>query len=163
MTEYLTTKELAELLRLKERKIYELAAKGEVPCTRATGKLLFPRRAVNAWMAGHSTGPGIEPEDERPAVFLGSHDPLLEWALRESACGCATFFDGSLDGLDRFARGEGVATALHLYSGQTREWNLPHVISRFANQPVVLIELGWRERGLIVAPDNPCGLALSTL
>ena len=65
------------------------------------------------------------------------------------------FFDGSLDGLDRFARGEGVATALHLHAAETDEWNLPHVVSRFAYQPVVLIELCWRERGLIVAPDNP--------
>ena len=47
MEQYLTTKELAELLRLKERKVYDLAAAGEVPCTRATGKLLFPRDAVS--------------------------------------------------------------------------------------------------------------------
>lgn len=158
MSEYLTTKELAELLRLKERKIYELAASGEVPCTRATGKLLFPRRAVRAWMTSHSSGPGIESEEPRPDVFLGSHDPLLEWALRESGCGCATFFDGSLDGLERFARAEGVATGLHLHSVQNDEWNVPQVVSRFSNQSVVLIELCWRERGLIVAPDNPLGI-----
>ena len=39
--EYLTVRELAALLRLKERKIYDLAASGKVPCSRATGKLLF--------------------------------------------------------------------------------------------------------------------------
>lgn len=158
MSEYLTTRELAELLRLKERKIYELAASGEVPCTRATGKLLFPRRAVQAWMTSHSSGPGIGSEEPRPEVFLGSHDPLLEWALRESGCGCATLFDGSLDGLERFARAEGIATGLHLHSAQTDEWNVPQVASRFSNESVVLIELCWRERGLIVAPGNPLGI-----
>lgn len=158
MTEYLTTKELAELLRVKERKIYELAAGGEVPCTRASGKLLFPRQAVQAWMLSHSSGPGIEPEERRPDVFLGSHDPLLEWALRESSCGCATFFDGSVDGLQRFARGEGVATGLHLRSSPTNEWNIPHVAERFANDAVVLVQWCWRERGLIVAPGNPLGI-----
>jgi len=35
MSEYLTTKELAELLRIKERKVYDLAASGAVPCSKA--------------------------------------------------------------------------------------------------------------------------------
>jgi len=32
-------------------------------------------------------------------VVLGSHDPLLDWAVRQSGSGLATYFDGSLDGL----------------------------------------------------------------
>ena len=56
MTQYLTTRELAELLRIKERKVYDLAASGEVPCSRATGKLLFPREAIDAWLQRHSDG-----------------------------------------------------------------------------------------------------------
>jgi excisionase family DNA binding protein len=149
--EYLTTKELAELLRIKERKVYDLAASGQVPCSRATGKLLFPRRAVEAWIASKSSGPVAGPA--RPDVFLGSHDPLLEWSLRESRCGLATFFDGSLDGLERFAAGEGVATALHLYSRNEDQWNVPAVRERCAGQPVVLIEFAWRDRGLIVPAE----------
>ena len=40
--EYLTVKELAALLRLKERKVYDLAASGAVPCSRATGATSWP-------------------------------------------------------------------------------------------------------------------------
>ena len=32
-TEYLTTRRLAEMLRIKERKVYDLAASGQVPCS----------------------------------------------------------------------------------------------------------------------------------
>tara|TARA_Y100000588_G_scaffold166145_1_gene180137 strand:- start:171 stop:329 length:159 start_codon:yes stop_codon:yes gene_type:complete len=46
--QFLTTKDLAALLHLKERKIYELVAEDAIPCLRATGKLLFPRQAVEA-------------------------------------------------------------------------------------------------------------------
>ncbi len=152
--EYLTTKELAELLRIKERKIYELAASGEVPCSRATGKLLFPRHAIDAWVAQKSSGIASDVPLQRPNVFLGSHDPLLEWALRESRCGLATYFDGSLDGLERFANGKGIATGLHVYAPETADWNRPMIRTRFAHEPVVLIEFGWRERGLIVSPKN---------
>ncbi|MCB1775085.1 MAG: helix-turn-helix domain-containing protein, partial [Gammaproteobacteria bacterium] len=97
--EYLTTKELAELLRIKERKVYDLAASGQVPCSRAMGKLLFPRQAIEAWIAGESTGGASTLSEPRPDVLLGSFEPLLEWALHESGCGLATLLDGSLDGL----------------------------------------------------------------
>ncbi len=154
MSEYLTTKELAELLRIKERKVYDLAASGDIPCSRAMGKLLFPRQAVNAWLAENSSGFSPQTIAERPAVFLGSHDPLLDWALRESRCGLATFFDGSLDGLDRFERNEGVATGLHIYAPAHEEWNVPAVAKRFGARPAVLVEWAWRDRGLIVGPDQ---------
>jgi excisionase family DNA binding protein len=152
--EYLTTKELADLLRIKERKVYDLAASGEIPCTRALGKLLFQRSAIDAWLARHgATGPGAA--TAFPGVFLGSHDPLLEWALRESHSDFAIFMDGSLDGLARFANAEGIATGLHIFSPETGEWNVPTVKQRFSGQPVVLVEWAWRQRGLIVAAENP--------
>ncbi len=153
MSEFLTTKELAELLRIKERKVYDLAASGDIPCSRAMGKLLFPRQAVNAWIAENSSGFSPQALAERPAVFLGSHDPLLDWALRESRCGLATYFDGSLDGLDRFERGEGIATGLHIYAPAREAWNLPAVAKRFETTPAALVEWAWRDRGLIVGSD----------
>jgi excisionase family DNA binding protein len=57
--EYLTTRELADLLRIKERKVYDMAAAGEVPCSRAMGKLLFPRAEVEAWLAASASGPRV--------------------------------------------------------------------------------------------------------
>lgn len=150
--EYLTTRELAELLRIKERKVYDLAASGQIPCSRAMGKLLFPRHAVEAWLTRESSGGAPAKAARRPGVLLGSYEPLLEWALRESGCGLATLLDGSLDGLERFARGEGVASGLHVYDPETNDWNVAAVSARFAEASVALIEFAWRERGLIVAP-----------
>ncbi|WP_426417129.1 substrate-binding domain-containing protein [Aestuariirhabdus sp. LZHN29] len=158
--EFFTTRELAELLRIRERKVYDLVATGEVPCTRATGKLLFPRAGVMQWIAskeegGASLQPNALVSDRskpRSAVVLGSHDPLLEWALRESGAGLAMLFDSSQDGLDRFARREGVVTGLHLLDGASHQWNRPQVEHQFANEAVVLVEFARRQRGLIVAP-----------
>lgn len=155
MDKYLTTKELAELLRLKERKVYDMAAAGEVPCTRATGKLLFPREAIDAWLAQHTETGALAATSPRPGVVLGSHDPLLEWALRESRCGLATYFDSSRDGLERFAAREGIATGLHVLDPETNDWNVPLVRQLLGHQPVVLIEWAMRQRGLIVDAGNP--------
>ncbi len=149
MNEYLTTRELAELLRIKERKVYDLAASGAVPCSRATGKLLFPRKGIDEWLARNASSPA--PAAARPQVIVGSHDPLLEWALRASRCGLASYFDSSLDGLSRFAKGEGIATGLHLYDAAADDWNSAAVETRFAQAPVVLVEWAKRARGIILA------------
>ncbi len=152
LTEYLTTRELAELLRIKERKVYDLASSGAVPCTRATGKLLFPRKEVEAWIASNASSPAAA--KARPGVVLGSHDPLLDWALRESRCGLASYFDSSLDGLDRFERADGIATGLHLFDGDAGDWNRPAIEARCAREAVVLVEWARRARGLIVAAGS---------
>ncbi|MFQ5567205.1 MAG: substrate-binding domain-containing protein [Paracoccaceae bacterium] len=147
--EFLTTREVAALLRVKERKVYDLAAAGAIPCRRVTGKLLFPRAEIEAWLAG---GGAPAPARQAPDVVSGSHDPLLDWSLRESGSGLASFFDGSLDGLDRLAGGEAIACGVHVFEPDTGGWNRAHVAARLAGAPVVLIEWAKRSRGLIVAP-----------
>jgi putative molybdopterin biosynthesis protein len=152
--ELLTTREVAALLRIKERKVYDLVASGEIPHVRVTGKLLFPRALLDAWLLRHSES-RVTPRTW-PDIVAGSHDPLLDWALRESGAGLATFFDGSLDGLDRIARGDAIAAGLHLIEGDT--WNIGHIERRLAGEPVVLIEWARREQGLILPPGNPLGI-----
>ena len=155
---YLTTRELADLLRIKERKVYELAASGEVPCSRAMGKLLFPREQVDIWLSENSSGPSVSVAPALPAVMLGSHDPLLDWAMRESRCGLAANFDSSLDGLERQANHEGIATGLHIPNTSGDGWNVEAVRDRLGGQRVVLVEWAKRQRGLIVPPGNPAAI-----
>ncbi|SFA99310.1 DNA binding domain-containing protein, excisionase family [Poseidonocella pacifica] len=145
--EFFTVRELAEFLRVKERKVYDLAEKGSVPCTRATGKLLFPRRAIRAWIAASSDG--VPGGMDRPNTFLGSHDPLLERALRDCRSGMATLFDSSLDGLRRFAAGEGIATGLHIYDAALDQWNIPFAKRYCADANAVLVGWAKRQRGLV--------------
>ncbi|MCB1385636.1 MAG: helix-turn-helix transcriptional regulator [Nitratireductor sp.] len=160
--QYLTTREVGELLRIKERKVYDLASSGALPCTRAIGKLLFPREEILAWLAENSSTAEMAKPLARPPVLLGSHDPLLEWAIRESRCGLATLLDSSGDGLTRFAAGEGIATGLHLPGNGSDDWNVDAVRDRFAARPVVLFEWARRVRGIAVheaVGEPPAGLA----
>jgi putative molybdopterin biosynthesis protein len=136
--ELLTTREVAGLLRIRERKVYDLVASGEIPHVRVTGKLLFPRALLDAWLVRHSESRQITPR-VWPDIVAGSHDPLLDWALREAGSGLATFFDGSLDGLERLAQGDALMAGLHLVEDGDR-WNVGHIEQRLAGEPVVLIE-----------------------
>ena len=152
--ELLTTREVAALLRIKERKVYDLVAAGEIPHVRVTGKLLFPRALLDAWLLRHSEAHAAS--RAWPDIVAGSHDPLLDWALRESGAGLATFFDGSLDGLERAASGDAIAAGLHLVEHEG--WNVGHIERRLAGEPVVLLEWAHREQGLILPPGNPAGI-----
>jgi excisionase family DNA binding protein len=156
--EFLTVRELAALLRIKERKVYELASSGEIPVSRVTGKLLFPERAIRAWIAGASTGAEAGTEPRRPEVFLGSHDPLLEWALRQSKCGLASRFDGSHDGLQRFAEGAGVAAGLHIQDAEGGDWNVASVSAACAGKNAVLVAFARRRRGLVVRREDAAAI-----
>ena len=155
MPEYLTTREVAELLRIKERKVYDLAASGELTCSKAMGKLLFPKDAVHAWLRPDGGSSNNALHKQRPNVCLGSHDPLLDWALRESGCGLASYFDGSEDGLERFVNFEGLATGLHIIDEADGSWNVTTVREHCAGQPAVLTEWATRQRGLVLAKSVP--------
>ncbi|MEM1306340.1 MAG: helix-turn-helix transcriptional regulator [Pseudomonadota bacterium] len=160
MTDYLTTREVAGLLRIKERKVYDLAARGQIPVSKSFGKLLFPRADIEAWIAGGIRDGGtaapalsVPAQTARrtrtPDIVVGSHDPLLDWALRESGSGLATYFDGSTDGLERLGAAGGVAAGLHLYDADQDAWNTPVRLGALADAPLVLVEWARRARGLI--------------
>ncbi len=144
-TQFLTTKEVADLLRVKERKVYDLAAADEIPHRRITGKLLFPADELHAWIDGDSAA-----QKDRPPIIAGSHDPLLDWAARQADAGLATLFDGSAAGLTTFAAGDAVMSGMHIPTNGA--WNLPAVEAADV-RGCVLIGMALREQGLITRPD----------
>lgn len=159
LPQFLTTREVASLLRIKERKVYELATDGAIPVSRVTGKLLFPRDLVELWVQQHVEYlGGRESLREHPLVLAGSHDPLLEWALRESGSGIATFFDGSLDGVQRLAAGAALAAGLHVHDADTGDWNREVVTRALPGMPVVMIEWARRRQGIVLPEGNPGGI-----
>lgn len=156
---FLTTREVAALLRIKERKVYDLVAEAAIPVSRATGKLLFPRDMIDAWVRRHVVyRDNPDTLVPRPVVFAGSHDPLLDWALRESGSEIATFFDGSRDGLNRLAAGRAIGTGVHLIGEGDEDWNVGHVGVHLPGAPVVVLEWARRQQGLVVAPGNPLNI-----
>lgn len=157
MPELMTTGEIASYLRLKERKVYDLVRRERIPCIRITGKLLFPKPVIDRWLLRHTefAGPSLR---AAPPVVAGSHDPLLEWALRESGCGLALLAGGSEDGVRRLAAGEAVLAGMHIVDPPSGAYNVPIVRDLHRLADVVLIAWAEREQGLVLAAGNPLGL-----
>jgi excisionase family DNA binding protein len=160
MNELLTTEEAADYLRLSERKLYDLVAKEAVPCSKVTGRWLFPKAALDRWVTA-GLAPGGLALAPRPPIVGGSQDPLLEWALRESGCGLASLPEGSETGLRRLARGEVMAAAIHLHwlKGDDDTANVEAVAQASGLHDAVVIAFARREQGIVVAPGNPLEIA----
>ena len=157
---FLTTGEAAEYLRLKERKLYELVSRGAIPCTKVTGRWLFPKAELDRWLtASVSTPDGLTAAAKLPIVG-GSNDPLLDWALRESGSGLATLPEGSERGLARLAAGEVIAAAIHLHALEDDDIDANMLAMRGDTmlRDAVLLGFARREQGLLVAHGNPLKL-----
>jgi putative molybdopterin biosynthesis protein len=157
MPELMTTAEVASYLRLKERKIYELVRLRRIPCSHVTGKLLFPRQMIDLWVARQTEFDGPELLSP-PPVAAGSHDLLLEWALRQSGCDLALLAGGSEDGLRRLARGEAVVAGLHIIDPESGDYNVSALRTLGGIADLVLVEWAKRRQGLVLAAGNPRGV-----
>jgi putative molybdopterin biosynthesis protein len=160
MPDLLTTDEAADYLRLSERKLYELVANRAVPCSKVTGRWLFPRAALDRWVSAGLIAPAGLAE-VAPPIVGGSHDPLLEWALRESTCGLASLPEGSEEGLRRLTHGEVMMAAIHLHrlEGDDEAANVDGVADAPGLHDAVVIAFARREQGILVAKGNPLGLS----
>ena len=156
----LTTSEAAEYLRLGERKLYELVTSGAIPCSKVTGKWLFPRHELDLWvLSGLARPPGMMVQ-EPPPIVGGSQDDLLEWSLRESGSGLASLNEGTTRGVERLQRGEVLATAVHFHGAHFSksagdDANIVALRSLPNLHDVVLVGVVRREQGLVVARGNP--------
>lgn len=158
--EFLTTSEAADYLRLGERKLYELVTNGAIPCTKVTGKWLFPRHELDLWVLSGMARPAGMLTAEPPPVVGGSQDELLDWSLRESGSGLGSMTEGSARGLERLQRDEVMAVAVHFHSLDA-EGNLASDASATALRDApdlhdaLLVAFVRREQGLVLPPGNP--------
>jgi putative molybdopterin biosynthesis protein len=157
MSDLLTTEEAATYLRLSERKLYELVAQSAVPCTKVTGRWLFPRPALDRWLMAGLVAHKEFARVVAPPIVGGSHDPLLEWALRESGSGLASLPEGSEGGLGRLMRTEIMIAAIHLHrlTHDDAVANIAAIRDAPGLHDAVVIAFAQREQGIVVTPDNP--------
>jgi putative molybdopterin biosynthesis protein len=102
-------------------------------------------------------------EIERTIVAIGSHDlalDLLASYLRGIAADVrlSSANVGSLGGLMALKRGDAHFAGTHLLDEETGEYNRPFLNRLLSGEDVLLINLAYRDQGLILPPGNPQGL-----
>lgn len=158
--EFLTTSEAADYLRLGERKLYELVTTGAIPCTKVTGKWLFPRHELDLWVLSGLSRPAGMLAADAPPVVGGSQDELLDWSLRESGSGLGSMAEGSARGIERLQRNEVMAAAVHFHSldadgRPASDASVAALRDASDLHDAVLVAFVRREQGLVLPPGNP--------
>ncbi|MEA3487237.1 MAG: helix-turn-helix transcriptional regulator [Thermodesulfobacteriota bacterium] len=157
MDKLLTTKELAGLLRLNEKKVYQLVKEGNIPHVRIAGKWLFPERHVTRWIDENV-------QRERDILIVGSNDVLMEKLVllysQENFPGSVAFYSsmGSSRGVHALSLKKGQVCCTHLLDMETGEYNLPFLDRVLSGQRYEVVNLWRRKQGLIVKKGNPMGL-----
>jgi excisionase family DNA binding protein len=164
MQELMNTREVAAYLGIHEKKVYVLARRGAIPCTRVTGKWLFPKKLIDAWIEHSAQGVGQKSQvQERPFLLVaGSDDPslgILRDCYTRRLTPTALFLAavGSTAGLVALRDGMADVALAHLVDPTTGEYNLPY-LRQFLPTGVAVVTLFHRELGLLVPPGNPLGL-----
>jgi len=155
----MSTREVAEYLGLNQKKVYALVKEHRIPCTRVTGKWLFPRAMVDRWIEDDIAGTHFPGEDGN-VILAGSHDLSVELLSSELN---RRFPDlillsanlGSVGGLRALENGRSHLAGSHLLDSDTSEYNLPYLPRLLPDLETVVVCLVHREQGLIVQPGNP--------
>jgi excisionase family DNA binding protein len=154
MKELLTTRELADFLRLNEKKVYELIRDGNIPHVKIAGKWLFPKDHVLRWIDENV-------HRERDILIAGSDDILFSRLLSlysgENFPESLMFYApvGSVKGINALSRKKSQACCIHVLDLETGEYNLPVLARMLAPQKYVVINLWHRTQGLMVKKGNP--------
>ena len=103
----------------------------------------------------------VPPEDiEGTLVVLGSHDNTLDLLgtllrRRDPRLRLSSGHVGSLGGLMALRQGRSHLGGSHLFDAGTKTYNIPYIRRYLPDLPLKLINLAWRQQGLMVLPGNP--------
>jgi excisionase family DNA binding protein len=160
--EFMQVREVARYLGINEKKVYFLAKAGKIPCTRVTGKWTFPKRLIARWIEESASGLIGQPRDLEERSFVlaaGSDDPSLGILhdLYTARTTPASFFMatvGSSSGLQAIQNGVADVATAHLLE-PARDNAGRHEKHDLIPADAVVVELFYRELGLLVRPGNP--------
>ncbi|ASJ75120.1 helix-turn-helix transcriptional regulator [Granulosicoccus antarcticus] len=153
---FLTVPQLAELLHVNEKKIYQLAGVGEIPGTKVTGKWIFPRRLIEDWLLENSHG-GVMHDR---LLINGSDDQLvyglcnraaLDWQQSALVSYSPT---GTRHGLRMLDTGRADACFINWGASEASARRHMGLLRRYRNhQSWVIVRCLQRVQGLIITPS----------
>lgn len=159
-----------EFVRVKIGKVGEKLI--ATPISRGAGVLMSLVRAdgfirVPAMSEGIGSGSEVDVElirsrneIENTIVCIGSHDNALDLLAnilkkKYPRFSLSSAHVGSMGGLMALKRGEAHLAGTHLLDEETGEYNIPFIKRLLSDKKIILINLVYRQQGLLVLKGNP--------
>jgi len=166
--EMMNTKEVAEYLNINEKLVYKLIKEKKIPGTKVTGKWTFPKRLIDEWIiesAKEQVGLKNKIRELKDhIVIMGSNDftiELLSHELSKRFPKYSLSFSnvGSIEGLIALSRGSSHIAGCHLFDPETGDYNLPYITRYLPGIETIVVNLVYRDIGLIIRPGNPLNIS----
>ncbi|NHC38676.1 helix-turn-helix transcriptional regulator [Bacillus sp. MM2020_1] len=165
-----TIEEVSQLLKVSKLTIYDLIKKGEIPVFRVGRQMRMDAKDLDNYISNNKTNQGttppaqelhqqrMEPRASKNIVISGQDiilDILGKHIEKSSTYKALRSYSGSLNSLISLYNGECEIVSLHMFDGDTGEYNLPYVKKILVGYSYILINLVSRKAGFYVQKGNP--------
>ena len=155
----MSTKEVAKYLDIHEKQVYLLIKAKKIPCTRVTGKWLFPVELIDEWIQKSAQGPFQQAKIRLKSInsallAAGSNDPVLDvllTAIKKNYPAFNIFFanTGSIGGLEALNTDLTDIAFSHLLDHATGDYNTPYLEKYCPDHQLVVVNLFYRDIGFL--------------
>ncbi len=162
--------EIGKLLKISRGTVYELLKRGDIPSYRVGKKIRISQGDLQVYMNSSKpaapSSPGNVPVSlekliiENQGLIICGQDIILDVLTRylekkNPMLRSLRSYVGSIDGLLALYRGTASVSAVHLWDGETGEYNIPYVRRLLPGQHAIVINLVYRNLGFYVPAGNP--------
>ncbi|WP_050184226.1 substrate-binding domain-containing protein [Domibacillus robiginosus] len=161
-----TIEEVAQLLKVSKLTIYDLVKKGELPVFRVGRQMRMDAKDLDQYIYKRKNINMPEPAESKHArskeslhIVISGQDIVLDilgkYIEKHSHYKPLRSYTGSLNSLISMYNGEGDIVSLHMFDGDTGEYNIPYLKKILTGHSYIVINLLSRKAGLYVPKGNP--------
>lgn len=161
-----TIEEVAQLLKVSKLTIYDLVKKGDLPIFRVGRQMRVDRTDLQLYIQKSKTGatPAVStasttPSPKNKKIIISGQDLALDllgkYIEKKQSKKVLRSHEGSFNGVMALYNGDCDIASLHLYDGDTGEYNTPYLKKIFVSHSYILLNLISRRAGFYVQKGNP--------
>ncbi|OIK16008.1 hypothetical protein BIV60_06890 [Bacillus sp. MUM 116] len=167
-----TIEEVSQLLKVSKLTLYDLVKKGELPAFRVGRQMRIDAADLDQYIHNQKThktkhqAPIVDLQRsekvESNNIIISGQDMVLDilgkYIEKHSSYKPLRSYTGSLNSLISMYNGEGDIVSLHLFDGDTGEYNLPYIKKILVGHSYILLNLLSRKAGFYVKNGNPLNI-----
>ncbi|MBG9453484.1 hypothetical protein ABE61_05160 [Lysinibacillus sphaericus] len=161
-----TIEEVAQLLKVSKLTIYDLVKKGDLPIFRVGRQMRVDRTDLQLYIQKSKTGAPPTAStasttlltNNKKIIISGQDlalDLLGKYIEKKQSNKVLRSHEGSFNGVMALYNRESDIASLHLYDGDTGDYNTPYLKKIFVSHSYILINLVSRRAGFYVKKGNP--------
>ncbi|WP_336635030.1 helix-turn-helix transcriptional regulator [Lysinibacillus fusiformis] len=163
-----TIEEVAQLLKVSKLTVYDLVKKGDLPVFRVGRQMRVDRADLQGYIQKRKTGnaastPVVASQTKKlPKIIISGQDVVLDvlakYMEKRQSSKVLRSHEGSFNGIMAMYTGECDIASLHMFDGDTGDYNTPYIKKIFVSHPFLLINVVSRRAGFYVQQGNPLEL-----